>query len=36
MPKMKYRPAKVGDRAVRLLVEQAFSFKIQKAKGQIS
>lgn len=36
MPRMKYRPAKVGPRSVRLLVEQAFSFKIQKAKGQIS
>ena len=36
MPHMKYRPAKVGARAVRLLVEQAFSFKIQKPKGQIS
>jgi protein TonB len=36
MPRMKYRPAKVADRAVRLLVEQTFSFKIQKPKGQIS
>lgn len=36
MPRMKYRPAKVGEHAVRLLVEQSFSFKIQKPKGQIS
>jgi TonB family protein len=36
MPRMKYRPARVGERAVRLLVEQSFSFKIQKPKGQIS
>jgi len=36
MPRMKYRPARVGDRAVRLLVEQMFSFKIQRQKGTIS
>lgn len=36
MPRMKYRAARVGARAVRLLVEQSFSFKIQKVKGTIS
>lgn len=29
MPKMRYRPARIGDRAVRLLVQQAFWFKIE-------
>ncbi|MHB8838947.1 MAG: energy transducer TonB [Gemmatimonadaceae bacterium] len=36
MPKMKYRPASIAGHPVRLLVEQSFSFRIQKAKGQIS
>lgn len=36
MPRMKYRAARVGARAVRLLVEQSFSFKIQRVKGTIS
>jgi len=36
MPRMKYRPARIGVRAVRLLVEQSFSFKIQQAKKAIS
>ena len=36
MPKMKYRPARVGSHAVRLLVEQAFSFKLQRVKANIS
>lgn len=36
MPRMKYRPASIAGHPVRLLVEQSFSFKIQKSKGQIS
>ena len=36
MPKMKYRPASIGDRAVRLLVQQAFWFKIQPPKRKIA
>lgn len=36
MPKMKYRPARIGDRAVRLLVQQAFWFKIQQPKKKIA
>jgi TonB family protein len=36
MPRMKYRPASIAGHPVRLLVEQAFSFRIQKPKGQIS
>jgi len=34
MPRMKYRPASIGGKPVRLLVEQAFTFKIQKPKGK--
>ena len=36
MPKMKFRPASIAGHPVRLLVEQAFSFKIQKPKKTIS
>lgn len=36
MPRMKFRPARVGDHAVRLLVEQSFLFKIQRARDHIS
>ncbi len=36
MPRMKYRPASVGGRRVRLLVDQSFMFMIQKPKAQIS
>ncbi|MHB1310745.1 MAG: energy transducer TonB [Gemmatimonadaceae bacterium] len=36
MPKMRYRPARIGERAVRLLVEQAFSFKLEQPKKLIS
>ena len=36
MPRMKYRPASIDGKPVRLLVEQMFSFKLQKAKSQIS
>lgn len=36
MPKMKYRPASIGGRAVRLLVQQAFLFKIQRPKRKIA
>jgi TonB family protein len=36
MPRMKYRPARIGSSPVRLLVEQAFSFKIVKPQGHIS
>jgi TonB family protein len=36
MPRMKFRPASIGGRPVRLLVEQTFSFKIQKPKKAIS
>jgi TonB family protein len=36
MPRMKYRPARIGNSPVRLLVEQAFSFKIVKPQGRIS
>ncbi len=36
MPKMKYLPARVGGRPVRLLVEQAFLFRIQKPRKNIS
>mgnify|MGYP001220103100 FL=1 len=36
MPKMKYRPASIGDRTVRLLVQQAFWFKIQRPKRKIA
>ena len=36
MPKMKFRPASIAGRPVRLLVEQMFSFKIQKVKKTIS
>jgi TonB family protein len=36
MPRMKFRPASVAGRPVRLLVEQMFSFKIQKVKKAIS
>ncbi len=36
MPKMRYRPASIGDRAVRLLVQQAFWFKIQPPKKKIA
>lgn len=32
MPRMKFRPARIGPRAVRLLVEQTYSFKIQRPK----
>jgi len=34
MPRMRYRPARIGARAVRLLVEQAFAFKIEKPKAK--
>jgi TonB family protein len=36
MPKMKFRPASIAGHPVRLLVEQAFSFKIQRVKKSIS
>jgi TonB family protein len=36
MPKMKYRPASIAGRPVRLLVQQSFSFQIQKPKGKIA
>jgi TonB family protein len=36
MPRMKYRPARIGIRAVRLLVEQSFAFKLEKPKAKIS
>lgn len=36
MPRMKFRPASMAGRPVRLLVEQMFSFKIQKVKKAIS
>lgn len=36
MPKMKFRPASIAGHPVRLLVEQTFSFKIQKTKKAIS
>lgn len=36
MPKMKFRPASIGGRPVRLLVEQTYVFKIQKPKASIS
>lgn len=36
MPKMKFRPASMAGHPVRLLVEQMFSFKIQKVKKSIS
>lgn len=36
MPKMKFRPASIAGRPVRLLVEQTFSFKIKLAKKVIS
>ncbi len=36
MPKMKFRPASIAGHPVRLLVEQMFSFKIQKLKKAIS
>jgi len=31
MPRMKFRPAKMGPIAVRQLAEQLFSFRIQRA-----
>lgn len=36
MPKMKYRPAKIAGQPVRLLVQQSFTFQIQKPKGKIA
>lgn len=36
MPRMKYRPASIAGHPVRLLVEQSFSFRIQKPKGPIA
>ncbi|MDP1889816.1 MAG: energy transducer TonB [Gemmatimonadaceae bacterium] len=36
MPHMKFRPASIAGHPVRLLVEQMFSFKIQKPKKAIS
>jgi TonB family protein len=36
MPRMKYRPASIAGHPVRLLVEQSFTFKIQKPKGKTS
>lgn len=36
MPKMKFRPASIAGHPVRLLVEQAFSFKLTKPKKNIS
>ena len=36
MPRMKYRPARIGVHAVRLLVEQSFAFRIEKPKTKIS
>lgn len=36
MPKMKYRPARFGSRPVRVMVEQTFSFKIERVKGDIA
>ncbi|HEY3287051.1 MAG TPA: energy transducer TonB [Gemmatimonadaceae bacterium] len=36
MPRMKYRPASIDGHPVRLLVEQAFAFRLQKPKGQIA
>ncbi|MBA4073305.1 MAG: hypothetical protein C0497_16005 [Gemmatimonas sp.] len=36
MPKMKFRPASIGGRPVRLLVEQPYAFNIQKPKKSIS
>ena len=36
MPNMKFRPASIAGHPVRLLVEQMFSFKIQKPKKAIS
>jgi len=36
MPKMKYRPASIAGRPVRLLVQQSFTFQIQKPKAKIS
>jgi TonB family protein len=36
MPRMKYRPASIAGKPVRLLVEQSFSFKIRKPPAQIS
>ena len=34
LPYMRFFPAKVGDRKVRQLVEQEFSFKIEQAASQ--
>ena len=36
MPKMKYRPASIAGKPVRLLVQQSFTFQIQKPKGKIA
>lgn len=36
MPRMKFRPARVGNLAVRLLVEQSFQFRIKRARADIS
>ncbi len=36
MPKMKYHPASIAGRPVRLLVQQSFTFQIQKQKAKIS
>ncbi len=36
MPRMKFRPASIAGHPVRLLVEQTFSFKIQRVKKSIS
>lgn len=36
MPGMKFRPARVGNHAVRLLVQQSYTFKIQRAPAHVS
>jgi hypothetical protein len=36
MPRMKFRPGRVGNHAVRLLVEQAYTFKLQRPPGHAS
>lgn len=36
MPKMKYRPASIAGRPVRLLVQQSFTFLMQKQKPKIT
>jgi len=36
MPKMKYRPATIAGRPVRLLVQQSFTFQIRNPKGKIA